>query len=290
MTGGGLLVPCRVDDDLGVYFAPVGGSSFEAPRFEDVIAAYFADGVRVVRVPADEVGGGVAPAGLIFHVGRCGSTLLCNLLASAGGWVAVKEPEFINRLLLRRERSGELIARLLRCVAEGVRIGADGGERACVVKLTSWNAILADVFVPALAGVPIVVVTRDPWAVVASYLHEPPAWWRGDDDAALARVCAEEWSRVVGSALRLPGEVLLVDYAALVGDPVGVLSRVLRHFGDARGAMDEPAVRAAMGRYSKGVERFDAPGRHRRDGLDARVREMVTEVTASSWRALGERT
>jgi hypothetical protein len=319
---GTAIVPFRIDEKLDTYYVGIGRSSFAPPRFDDMIDQHCradtpADG-PTLRLSADSIVGAAAAAaptnlsGLIFHVGRCGSTILCNLLVSVGGWVALKEPEFINRLLLRlaterdateRERVGALIALLLRSLAHGVRFDADGRERACVVKLTSWNTILADGFVGRLHPIPLVVVTRDPWATVASSLHELPSWYcsrptqaanraSASETNELASLFAQEWSRNIDAALRLPPQTLFVSYAELVDDPAAVLSRVRFHLGDGRENQNVERVGEVMRQYSKAAshERFEPRGRHQRSALDAQTRDLVTTITARSWSELIERT
>jgi len=313
-----------VDDELNTYYADLGRSAFDAPMFDDVIDNFRGSALPIAavrfRLPANVVLGAAATSqrsyrgGLIFHVGRCGSTLLCNLLASVRGWVALKEPEFVNALLLRlaaernpnsKDRLAALVALLLRSLWHGVRFDTDGCERASVVKLSSWNAILADEFVWRLDSIPLVVVTRDPWATVASFLHDPPHWYSppptpsADRSSApanrmeAARFFAEAWSRTVEGALRLPARrTLFVNYGELVDDPLSVLVRVCRHLGNGRESPNIESVGKITGQYSKAAreERFEPRDRYHRDALEAEVKDLVTTITASSWSALVKRT
>ena len=256
----------------------------------------------ILRAGASTAG----PAGIIAHVGRCGSTLLCNLLAASGGWVAIKEPEILNRLLRRRanvpdeprrETIDALVAGVLHSLAHGVRRDAAGAARRCVVKLSSWNLLFADAFIGRLPSTPIVVLTRDPWATVASSLQQLPDWYRAASDmpaphdrVALARLFATEWRRIVEAALDLPGRPLFVRYEALIDDPGAVLGAVRRQLGDNR-AQSGDTLGAVMRQYSKaaGQEPFDPGGMHRRDTLGGDIRDLVTTITAGSWARLRER-
>ena len=152
------MLPVEVDDELNTYFVDLGRSSFAAPLFDDVVDVHHRNGAPAsalgFRLSANRIlASGAAPphacpAGLIFHVGRCGSTLLCNLLTNVDGRVAFKEPEFLNTVLLRlaaetdlirRDQLGAFVALLLRSLAYGARFHTGDPERGCVVKLTSWN-------------------------------------------------------------------------------------------------------------------------------------------------------
>ncbi len=311
------MLPCRVDDQFALTYIDIGRDSFAAPRFDDVVERHCkADPPverPVFRLPACDIAdiadsgrSVVGPAGIIAHVGRCGSTLLCNLLAATGGWATIKEPEVINRLLLRRanepdaarrETIAALVAGALHSLAYGVRRDAAGAARRCAVKLSSWNLLTADAFVARLPSTPIVMLARDPWATVASSLQQAPDWYHAaadmpppHDRPALARLFATEWHRVVEAALALPGAPLFVRYEALIDDPGAVVGAVRRHFGDDRSIAPD-SLDVVMRQYSKaaGREPFDPGGLHRRDGLDDDLREMVTAITASSWARLRER-
>lgn len=313
--GHAAMIPVAIDDELASYYADLGMNAFDVPLFDSVVDSHrptHANASTVgFRLSADAVLGaaamslGRAPGGLMFHVGRCGSTLLCNLLASVGGWVVLREPEFLNTLLRRlaaerdraaKDRLGLLIAQSLRSLAHGVRLDAERRERACVVKLSSWNAMIADDLVTTFDATPLVVVTRDPFATVASFLREPPHWHDarsiGGDRMKAARFFAEVWSRTIDAALHLPSQrTLFIDYAELVAEPSTTLVSLCRHLGDRDARPNSKAIAIVMANYSKGPrgERFEAHGRHRPQSLGEAERDLVESITAASRTALRER-
>lgn len=298
------MVPVAVDERAKMTFADLGRDAFSAAVFDDVSEARGGDGIWRFDVRAEDlldVGPGRCPSpdGLVFHVGRAGSTLVCNLIAGLCGWVAVKEPEVVNALLLRlmatsdpaaRAALGQLVGLVLRSFAHGARRDADGRDRRCVVKLTSWNLLLAHEVVSQLDDcVPLVVVVRDPCATVASFLDHPPHWLAASRTEA-AELLALTWRRTVERALELPADrTLLVGYDALIRNPALAMEEIRLHLGDER----RVAIRVAdtMQRYSKGAreERFDAGGIHRRTPLAGDLRELVTALTCDSWSALATR-
>jgi hypothetical protein len=309
------MIPVAIDDELAMHYADLGTNAFDSPFFDDAIESHHAIGVSAnasaFRLPADAVLGAAArpasrgPDGLIFHVGRCGSTLLCNLLSTIGRWVALREPEFLNSLLGRlaaepdreaKDRLGMLIAQSLRSLAHGVRLDADAGERGCVVKLSSWNAMLAGEIVARLDRTPLIVVTRDPCATVASFLRDPPHWNPElpslEDRLGSVRFFAEAWLGTIDAVLRLPAErTLFVDYDDLITAPSTVLLSVCRHLGDARPNANLMAMENILKNYSKGSrgERFEPEGRHRPDCLDEAECKLVAAITADSSSALAAR-
>src|SRR5215469_5390957 len=60
----------------------------------------------------------LSPSGLIFHISRCGSTLLARLLRCIRGCIVISEPNIVNSILLadRSRISEETQAELLRFV------------------------------------------------------------------------------------------------------------------------------------------------------------------------------
>lgn len=313
--GHAAMVPVAIDDELASYYADIGLNAFDLPLFDSVVESHCTTNANAnpvaFRLSADALLGvaamslGRAPDGLIFHVGRCGSTLLCNLLASVVGWVALREPEFLNTLLWRfaaendrasKDRLGMLITQSLRSLAHGVRFDAERRERACVVKLSSWNALVAGDLVTTFDATPLVVVTRDPFATVASFLRDPPYWHDarslGGDRMKAARFFAEVWSGTIDAALRFPSQrTLFIGYAELVADPSTTLVSLCHHLGDRDARPNSKAIAIVMANYSKGPrgERFEAHGRHRPQSLEEAERDLVESITAASRTALRER-
>src|SRR3546814_20154748 len=64
-----------------------------------------------------------------------------------------------------------LATRLMGCCAQAMR------PRKTIVKLSSWAAAGAAPLLARLPGTRFIVVVRDPWKTVASFLAEPPHWY-----------------------------------------------------------------------------------------------------------------
>jgi hypothetical protein len=313
------LVPATIDQELATSFLPVGRNAFGAPTFEDVVEAHVASGSRPghrFRLAAKEILRCSQPRrrpaceAVILHTGRSGSTLLCNLLKGTCGWATLREPEFVNSLLLRlaatgdaaeRDRLGELLDRLLRSLGHGVRIGPDGRERTSILKLSSWNAALADEFIGRLGDVPVIVIWRDPSDTTASFLHHVPYWYSSHSSGnplqsvsngnrtEAARFFAEMWNQIISAALRLPTDrTLFVEYADLVSRPDSVLSSILEHVGSGGAQVCFESLAPIMEQYSKaaGAEKFDAQNRHVRQALELELRQLVGNITAKTLSAV----
>ncbi|HSS25481.1 MAG TPA: hypothetical protein VLL82_14015 [Mycobacterium sp.] len=81
------------------------------------------------------------PAGMIFHLSRCGSTLVSRLLGTLPGVVVAAEPAPLNALLgLDPDRVDEAgLVRVVRLLVRALGRCRHGDERRLVLKCTSWN-------------------------------------------------------------------------------------------------------------------------------------------------------
>lgn len=208
----------------------------------------------VVRVPAAEtyshiaradlgkVDPGSAPAGIVFHVARCGSTLISQLLRQHGGCVVYSEPLPFNELLLpphaypRHERVAAM-----RSLGDAFARHAGGPY---ILKLTSWNTLFCDIVAEAFPATPWVLNVRDPIEVGVSMLARPPGWMQGTEGAAAtlrqrvdpagdSKSAPDFAARVYGAFCAAAGRLdasrgRLVDYSAL---PAAVWEVVAPHFG-----------------------------------------------------------
>ena len=119
--------------------------------------------------------------GLIFHMSRCGSTLLARLLAEDPSTLVLNEPDVVNMLLKESLSANDcgstdsVDAALAQAIA---RIGSqvDSDAHRIVIKTTSWNAAKASTLMRAFPDARCVFLERDPRAVLASLDRNPPGW------------------------------------------------------------------------------------------------------------------
>jgi hypothetical protein len=205
------------------------------------------------------------PSLLIFHLSRCGSTLLSRLLATLPGVLVVAEPAPVNALLAGpREPVDEAErARLLRLLVRALARRRFGDEQSCVLKLSSWNICHARLFRRAFPDAPIVWAQRDPAAVMASLLARPAGWQRlqnhptqaralfgkgtergGDDPKAFVAASLAALLRAAADC----GPDLVVDYQDL---PEAAWMRVAPLLGIPLADEDIARMRVEAGYYAK---------------------------------------
>ena len=177
--------------DAGLYFAfrDVPPEELKDPFMQQTIARLAAS-ETLVHVDWSDIGKappGTAPAGAIFHVGRCGSTVLSQALKHHGGVVVYAEPLPLNDLLStpRAWRRESIIAALR---SLGAAFAAHAGK-PYVLKFSSWSTLFCDLVVEAFPQMPWVFAVRDPVEVLETIVRNPPPWFQGDSDQA--RLIAE---------------------------------------------------------------------------------------------------
>ncbi|MGH8203301.1 MAG: hypothetical protein ACREST_01745 [Steroidobacteraceae bacterium] len=255
----------------GLYFSlrEIRPAELQDPFMQETIARLPAR-ESVVQIARADVGKGVAgtaPAGIVFHVARCGSTLVSQLLKQHVGLVVYAEPLPVNEILLPPHKwpRPELVAALRSLGGAFAR----HARKPYVLKLTSWNTLFCDVVAEAFPATPWVLCLRDPVEVCVSLLQQPAGWiWHEGEPAApfaklvdpagASRSREEHVARLFGAfcdaAGRLdPGRGRLVEHESL---PAVVWERVAPHFGQTV----DSSLRARM-RESAGMNSKAPPGR-----------------------------
>ena len=135
-------------------------------------------GRRTSLAILDELAAGAPvapPAGLIFHMSRCGSTLVAQMLSRLTRAVVLSEPQPVDALLRLRPRLGDVLtAARLRALVEALagRRAADG---RVFVKLHAWHVLALPLFAAAFPHTPWAFVFREPRAVLRSQTRSPGA-------------------------------------------------------------------------------------------------------------------
>ncbi|BBZ46212.1 hypothetical protein [Mycobacterium parmense] len=296
-----------------VVWADLSGERFDEPFFDQTVARWAA-GPRVRPMVRTGLQALVAldgepslePAGMIFHLSRCGSTLVSRLLGTLPGVVVIAEPAPLNALLdLGPDRIDEAtLVRVVRLLVRAIGRLRHGDERRLVLKCTSWNIRRRAVLDAAFPGTPWIWVQRDPARVLASLLAEPPGWlalqaaprqaarrFGIDPGAAAVMSHAEFAARALGAMLEAagtdPAHRLSIDHADL---PAAVWEHVAPHFGleTDPAAIDRMVDEARF--YSKGParRRFAGDVPEQRPLTDA-MREAAQRFADAGYRALASR-
>ena len=229
-------------------------------------------------VDGAQTGGSLPLAGLIFHMSRCGSTLLAQMLGAMPGNLVLSEPEPLDAVLLWawRERVplDRAVPAVRAVVAALARCRGTGAER-CIVKTDAWHILLLPLLRAAFPGVPWVYLFRDPVEVLVSHrqqagMHTVAGIMPGElfgiaDGAALHPTdYAARTLEAIGRAALVGldgGGGLAVNYpdiAALTA------TTIAGHFGLTLNSTERDAMRRAAN--------FDAKAPHRAFVADAQAK------------------
>jgi hypothetical protein len=155
---------------------------FDDPFFDQTVARC-RDGRAVVRTDLDallalDAFPSIEPAGFIFHLSRCGSTLVTRLLQTMRSTLVVVEPAVLNAVLrLAPDRVDEAVrVEVLRLLIRALGRGRPGDEVRSIIKFSSWNILRAPLLTAAFPEVPKIWLQRSPLEVAASLLARPPGW------------------------------------------------------------------------------------------------------------------
>jgi gluconate kinase len=210
------------------------------------------------QTPADELAElnimrpGLEPTGFVFHMSRCGSTLISQMLASLSRNIVISEASPIDTLLRANTVDSSISDETRIGWLRGI-IGALGSKRSSdethyFIKFDSWHTLYLELIHRAFPNVPWIFLYREPVEVIVSHMRQSGAQMvpgalghllPGLDVFESAQMPREEYcARVVEqfceSALsqldKDPHNALLVNYDQL---PEAVTSTILDHFGAA---------------------------------------------------------
>jgi hypothetical protein len=298
-----------------IDWADLSEERFSEPFFDQTVAQW-ASGPRSKQLVRTGLEGLVAldgepsldPAGMIFHLSRCGSTLVSKLLGTLPGVVVIAEPSPLNALLgldpNRVDRAA--LIQVVRLLVRAFGRRRHDGEQHLVLKCTSWNIRERAILAAAFPDTPWTWVQRDPARVLTSLLAEPPGWlglqdWPqaakqrfGLDPAAVPAMTRTEFAaRALGSMLEAAAEAdptgrLCVDHAEL---PDAIWHSVATHFGI---AVDDAAV-ARMTDESRFYSKESAPRVFSGEGPEQRavtdeIRHTAQRFAEPGYRVLASHT
>ncbi len=234
---------------------------------------FFDDSIRAVRrnpftlhfrreTPLAEVhrliesGAAIPPSGFIFHMSRCGSTLLTQMFAALPHVAVISEAPAIDEVIQARLEKPDLPIeehiRWLRWAVAALGQRRSGEETHYVVKLDSWHIHSLPLIRAAFPDTPWIFLYREPEEVVASQSARPGRLGvpggldpriLGLSFQEMVSVRREDWCAHVlagflESALAAVQEPLrlFIDYQDL---PAAAWGPVARHFGLTLSADDQ---------------------------------------------------
>lgn len=299
----------------GVDWMYLGANPFRDPFFEETM--YFAaqtpfNSLFRFRTPIEALGRwhaaspGLEPAGFVFHLSRCGSTLVTRMLASVPRNLVLSEPGVLDSILRSHEQAqaapAERRALWLQWLVSALGQPRTGLERHLFIKFDPRNILEFALLRLAFPDVPWIFVYRNPVEVLVSNLRAPSlivtrgilppgdltfdvSLLAGMDDSEYAAralgMVAETAARHVVGAGGMP-----IEYGQL---PDIVWGELARHFGLDLTPQDADQMKQAAAFDAKHPDRrftSDTETKHREASAD--VRRRAAEWIAPHYARLEE--
>ncbi len=290
-----------------VVWRHLGPLRFTHPFFRETLqAAGDAPTCRTPLARLEELAAatpGLPPAGFIFHLSRCGSTLVTQMLAALHRHSVLSEPSPVNHLLWPETPLGheELTADRLRWLLALLGRRWFPEEEALFVKFDAWHTLDLPLIRRAFPDVPWVFVYRDPVEILVSHVWSagrhtipgtldperlgvgPPRW----TEEGLRTHAAQVLARIAGAALEhLDGHGRLLHYHELPG----ALPGILRHFKTRADAREIATMLAVAARHSKEPGRSFTPDSALRQAqASPELRRIAETITGEVYQALEAR-
>lgn len=123
------------------------------------------------------------PAGFIFHLSRCGSTLVSGCFAEMEHCSVLSEPPLLTEILLARHLSREDKKALLR-VCLYLQGRPSENQPHVIVKWNAWDIFYWELVREIWPRVPVLLLTRDPVEILASHGKNAGRHMSGDPSLA----------------------------------------------------------------------------------------------------------
>jgi hypothetical protein len=246
------------------------------------------------------------PAGFVFHLSRCGSTLLAQVLAASPRHRVLSEAPPLDQLLAHDAAAGlprpRRVARL-RALVNAYARRRFPEERRLFIKWDAWHTLHLEIIQEAFPDTPWIYLHREPVEILVSQRRQrgyqflpgmmkpalfgitPERLPQLDFDAYAARVLGASAAAAVNALARSGRRGLAVDYARLRESLPGLM---WGHFGlrDCDVA-EETAMRAAAARNAKNpVISFSSDSEEKRREADAVLHDLADRWLGESRRAL----
>jgi hypothetical protein len=248
----------------------------------------------------------IRPSCLIFHVSRCGSTLLTNALRATGHCIALSEPRIITDLFHfchdLPASALELRDSILQSVVN-LYASCHGAPRSIVIKLASWNLLSLSTFRRIWPETPCILLIRDPGEVIISNL-KPGGWlaFKSEpacgarllelNEAQVAQMsevefCARVVKKLNEAALEgIDAEWMIIDYNML---DAGLMPTILDFVGLDQAALDWDAVQSTFRMYAKdqdGIKVFENDREEKRRKANQLITGSSADLAKESYNSL----
>jgi hypothetical protein len=267
------------------------GVALDTPFFQD--AANLARSLPFNAPPRPH------PAGLIFHLSRCGSTLVHRMLGASATVTSLSEVPIFDEAVqfcLNWQGPQDIKLKVLQTIVAGLSNAS--GRRPLTLKLDAWHILSWPLLRSAFPDVPAIFLYREPAEVLVSQqrmrgiqaVPQPliAALCGMDDYSAfgLDEYCAHFLAASCRAAIEAAraGALCPISYKDLPG---AVFTRVLAHFGLDADDVALERMREAAGVDSKAPDQVYRPDSEEKNRAAGETLHALAErIVGSDYRAL----
>lgn len=184
------IIPVAFTKDHRLVWMDIGDSPLDEWKFRfsirnlidaSGVTTCFTTDVDILRREAAELGQDQPPAGFIFHMSKCGSTLMARVLDQSPNHIVLKEPTPLHERFWQyltqdwkapiepTEENLQVIRNLIQIMGRS-RLPQ---QQSYFVRVRSWLISFADIIQHAFPDTPCLFMYRDPVEVMASILSKP---------------------------------------------------------------------------------------------------------------------
>jgi hypothetical protein len=247
---------------------------------------------------------GLAPTGFVFHVSRCGSTLVSNMLSVPASCSVLSEPFSVGTSLILAETSlpEQQHIEIFRALLGVLGRPQTPNQKHLFVKFTSWNVLYLSFIKKVFPEVPWIFIYRRPLEVAVSNLEDRIAWNLANNHPRLierqlgipdmSSLSVEEfYARVIAkygeSALRgLDTNSMLVEYGEI---SESFIPRLLSFFKIEPTEEEIERMKGCLKLYSKDgtkQRKYSADGVKKVKMASPHLKEMIDRYSVASYEAL----
>ena len=300
-----------VENSASIAWAHFGGARLTASFFEQPLRLALSRPFNQAfpyRMSLDDfvrrakLGEALQPSGLIFHMSRCGSTLVAQMLAALPRNIVVSEAPPLDAIVQMAgppsDRPSPDAICALRAMVAALGRPRFAEQSHYVLKLDCWHTLALPLFRTAFPDVPWIFLYRDPLEVMVSQMRVPgaqvaqgalpPHIYGIDGDEAMPR--EERSARVLAKTCAAVldywplGGGLAINYREL---PEAVRTKILLHFRIPDRAGDRAELRRASLPNAKAPhETFVSDTAAKRKEATAPVRAAVARHLAGIYARL----
>lgn len=168
--------PVSIDEKTGeLIWRDMGDLRFNAAFFQDTLHEQARDQRRVCKTTVgalDQFDDFIEPSAFIFHVSRCGSTLMTQILSTLSDCIVLSEPPVIDMFFNTMQASKETNISTFRKLIHVLGQRRFANEKNVIIKLDSWHLGQIGFIREAFPSTPMLFLYREPKHVLASHQRQ----------------------------------------------------------------------------------------------------------------------